>query len=190
MEMGNFTNNFDDNSVSSTTASNSDTEETIESSHLSQSLPSQTTTQITSNINSIGVQSSSEVHFGNRIVCKGPVTITQNNEEKNLKNIVEKRNFLRLNNFQLITLVTGIIVLFTIVIITIVINLHSADNKLSIKSKSDNLDLILRDKWEASPPAKSLNFLELPVDIVLYDYIDMPDCYTEVRGFLSEFYYF
>ncbi|CAG9805323.1 unnamed protein product [Chironomus riparius] len=192
MEMNIKRVNLSDDSISSSTASNSDIEERVEVIHPHNNQPQpENSTQISSNINSIGVQSSSDVHFGNRIVCNGPVTIAQTKEhnhkdksdEENLTNDVEKRIILRLKRFKILISLTGLIILLTLAATIIVIKLQSIDTQLpqtvNKSSRNDSLDVVLRSEWNANPPARDPNLLELPVDIILYDYIDMLDCYTK-----------
>lgn len=184
-----------DDSISSTTASNSDIEEVEEVIQpQSESYQPQNSTQISSNINSIGVQSSSEVHFGNRIVCNGPVTITQNENDfgnktdeedlsKNDEKISEKRILLNLNSLKFFIL--AIIALFTLVVMIFLLNLKSSNTQLphtaNKSNENDYLDMVLRSEWNASPTVKTHDLLSLPVDTLLWDYINMTDCYTKVR---------
>lgn len=201
IEMNVIQNYLNDDSVSSTTASNSDFEgekEEVfrnENYNGNKSFEQEGRTQISSNINSIDVQSSSEMHFGNKIICNGPVTINHTIDDKSksladesAKIKEEHTEVLEISSTRrkmliILSLIISIVlmVLFTLVYKLIFVS-NSADNeKVDEKNQNDSLKIISRNEWNAKPSSEDHKELSAPVSVILTDYINKHGCRNRVR---------
>jgi hypothetical protein len=169
---------------STTTASNSEIDFDIaENSQVSQpqnepapiALPPPT---VSTNINSLSLESSSGVHFGNQVFYNGPV----NYESKaNHSEESEKFGFAYLMSHKaMLTLAACSFLLFALLILVLAIKFDNSIDESTV-SYPNQLKIIKRNEWMAEAPAAVPELLDPPVDVILVDCTGKFECYSEVK---------
>jgi hypothetical protein len=131
---------------------------------------------ISTNINSLALQSSSGVHFGNRVVYNGPVSIERDKSEDEKFSL----SYLRRHKATAISTLCSC-VLFALLILVLAIKFDNSAVESTV-SYPYQLRIVKRSEWKAENPLALPELLSTPVDAIIVDCVEGLECYTEVGG--------
>ncbi|KAG5680994.1 hypothetical protein PVAND_010468 [Polypedilum vanderplanki] len=133
---------------------------------------------VSTNINSLALQSSSGVHFGNSVVynLNGAVNLESKNVEINTNEKFNLNYLLR--HKAMLTLSVCSFLFFALLVLVLAIKFDNSVNEVNVNYPYD-LKIIKRNEWKAVKPSAQPKLLNTPVNIILFDCTGMHECYNE-----------